>query len=253
MAPRGFSATVKGFIPGAHIDGLSLPKENGGIPVMERDLFRELALGDITMYVSEMGMDDQIPEHHPDHDNFIVDRPFLAHEYDLIFCGGGVSKTQTRAAYRDDNGEGSRLLFAQLTFAFNRLRQGGSLVILLHKVESWKTVKILYALSQVADLQAFKPPKCHGIKSSFYLVAKNVELTHEPGKQAVAYWREIWRYLTFRECTDVSVPQDPLGEDPDELAAEIINFFGEEFLELARPVWEVQAKRLRIAAWMKDS
>ncbi|KAL2815204.1 hypothetical protein BDW59DRAFT_166877 [Aspergillus cavernicola] len=61
MAPGGFSATVKANLPDSRIDGLSLPVEIGGLQVMARSLCDDVILGDITMYVSEMGMDDEIP------------------------------------------------------------------------------------------------------------------------------------------------------------------------------------------------
>ncbi|KAL3470294.1 hypothetical protein BJX99DRAFT_267547 [Aspergillus californicus] len=249
MAPGGFSATVKQDLRKARIDGLSLPTGLGGLQVMAHSVVREIVFEDITMFVAEMGMEDKIPENHPDLKKFNPSRPFLEEKYDLIFCGGGVSKLQTRAEYREGC-EGERLKLAQLVFAFNRLKSGGSLVLLLHKIEYWQTAQLFYVFSKFADIQVFKPTTSHGIKSSFYMVAKNINLDADVATSALSYWRDKWAYLTFHEFTDIQEPRVEKVEGDPDVVRELIETFGDQFLGLALPVWEAQFNALRASTWI---
>jgi hypothetical protein len=125
-----------------------------------------------------MGTDEEASLEHPDLEKFNRDRPYLHQKYDLVFCGGVLATKHSREDYREYC-ERSRLTLSQLVFAFNRLKSGGSLVLLFHRVESWEAVRMLYIFNMFCDIQVFKPHDIHAIKSSFYLVAKNVNLEHE--------------------------------------------------------------------------
>ncbi|KAL4805927.1 hypothetical protein BDV18DRAFT_160792 [Aspergillus unguis] len=243
MAPGGFGTTVKARFPRARIDGLTLPMDMGGNEVMARNVFREIVYADITMFMGETGaVKDDIPSQHPDLHNFNLSSPYQRTEYDLIFCGGGVIKeNHEREAYREDC-EGTRLTLSQLVFALNRLRSGGCLVILLHRVQSWDTASLLYTLSRFARIQAFKSFRSHGVTSSFYLVAEGVDMKSKIAVQAVKYWKEVWKYLTFKEYDGMQEPTVPnlLDISPEKLISE----FGERLLEIARPLWEIQKGKL---------
>ncbi|CRL28785.1 unnamed protein product [Penicillium camemberti] len=97
-------------------------------------------------------------------------------------------------------------MVSQLVFAMHRLKPGGSIVLLLHRIESWDTVCILHAFNEFSDIQLYKHRKAHAIKSSFYLVAKRVNMEHHTARGSMGYWKSLWRYLTFEHFKEI-----PLG------------------------------------------
>lgn len=127
------------------------------------------------MLAAEMGVSqDDIPPHHADVKNFVHTRLFDNTKADLIFCGGSVQRLhdQHRAEYRQGM-ENRRLSTSQLVFALNRIWDAGTLVMLMHRPESWDTVALLYTFTRIADdVRCFKPKEGHVIRSSFYMVAK---------------------------------------------------------------------------------
>ncbi|KAL4955420.1 hypothetical protein BDW69DRAFT_182619 [Aspergillus filifer] len=204
-APGGFSATVIGRIPNAHIDGLILSPELGGYDVLAENACRKIKYADITMYTAEMDVDlnAHIPRDHPDHTRFLTDRPFVEPKYDLIFCGGSISKEQEREEYRSADCEGSRLTLAQLVFALHRLRSGKSLVLLMHRIDFWGSASMTYLISRFAEIQTFKSLKAHGVTSSFYLVAKSIDVHSDGAMQATRYRKAYWMYLALGEFMDI--------------------------------------------------
>ncbi|KOS36095.1 hypothetical protein ACN38_g13213, partial [Penicillium nordicum] len=178
MAPGGFSATAKRELPESIIDAITLPPQTGGYEVMADNICRHITYADITMYSKEMISDGHIPADRPDSERFETSSPYVENQYDIVICGGAVAKAHLMERHRSEC-ERSLLTVSQLVFAMNRLKPGGSIVLLLHHVESWDTVCILHAFNQFSHIQLFKHPKCHAIKSSFYLVAKNIDLHHE--------------------------------------------------------------------------
>ncbi|KAL2836878.1 hypothetical protein BJY01DRAFT_238090 [Aspergillus pseudoustus] len=243
MAPGGFSSTARKYLPNSVINAITLPVELGGYQVMV-DGIQDIRYADITMYVEEMVPGEGAPVGHPDAGKFNITRPFLQSQYDIVFCGGAVGKNHPREEYRNDC-EGSRLTSSQMVFALGRLKPGGSLVLLLHRVESWDTVCVLHAFNQFSDIQLFKHPVFHAITSSFYMVARNINLEHGTVKHLIHYWRSLWKYLTFKEFSDIVPPSLSLYEPEPELVRQLQDGFGGQFTELARPVWTIQAKALR--------
>lgn len=69
--------------------------------------------------------------------------------------------------------------------------------MLLHKIEAWNTVELLYAISQFSPVQVFKPEKKHGIRSSFYLIARKVQPNTEAAILTIASWKRAWWHATF--------------------------------------------------------
>jgi hypothetical protein len=55
------------------------------------------------------------------------------------------------------------------------LKNTGTLIAVLHKPESLDTAEILHTFSSFSDITLFKPDKAHAKRSSFYMVAKNVQ------------------------------------------------------------------------------
>jgi hypothetical protein len=56
-------------------------------------------------------------------------------------------------------------------------------VILLHNIEAWNTCTLLKAFDSFSSIVLFKPEKKYATRSSFYLVAKNVQPESEPAKE----------------------------------------------------------------------
>lgn len=107
-------------------------------------------------------------------------------------------------------------------------------------------MKLLYTFSRFSDIQLFKPRRNHAEKSSFYLVAKNVQPKSEEAIQAINTFRRSWCCATFR-TDQIEVENDELdGDDIVSVLAE----FGPAFVDLARPIWAIQAAALGEATWM---
>jgi 23S rRNA U2552 (ribose-2'-O)-methylase RlmE/FtsJ len=252
MAPGGFTATAAKELPRPLIDAVTLPPESGGYEVLAKEVCRNIIYADITMYSTEMACEELISTEHPDCKKFKTCRPFLGNLYDIVICDGAVGKDHLREGYRGDC-EPQRLTVSQLVFAINRLKPGGSVVLLLHRVESWDTVCILHAFSQFSDIQLYKHTKIHSIKSSFYLVAKNINLDHHAARESIASWKSLWKYLTFKDFESIPLPQSSLYGTDDGYVRTLRDGFGAQFLRIAHPIWQIQAEALRKASFSQPT
>jgi len=239
MAPGGYTSSALKYNPGATSFGITLPPNQGGhVPLCPHSQANVRFL-DITMLAKEFGVDEP-PKTHPEHAKFLDERPFYGRLFQLVFCDGQVLRTHQRAEYREAH-ESRRLVVAQLILALQRIEDGGTLIMLLHKIEAWDTVELLYLFSQFSSIQGFKPKKKHGIRSSFYLIAKNVQPKSEAARMAVETWKRSWWLATFGGASGTGA----YCELPDEeYVRTVLDRFGTELLDLARPIWETQAKAL---------
>jgi hypothetical protein len=73
--------------------------------------------------------------------------------------------------------------------ALQRIKKGRKLVVLLHKLDTWNTVLMLHTLTKFMLLQLFKPKKKHPVRSSFYVVAYQMQLQSPCFRAAVANWK----------------------------------------------------------------
>jgi 23S rRNA U2552 (ribose-2'-O)-methylase RlmE/FtsJ len=246
MAPGGFTASALKYNDTATACGITLPRTQGGHELLLQSSRYHVLFLDITMLAGEMGV-DQVPPTHPEQAQFLGDRPYLGQTFHLIFCDGQVLRTHKRAEHRERQ-EGLRLTVSQLVFALQRIRPGGTLVMLLHKIEAWHNTELLYRFSQFSSITLFKPEKKHAIRSSFYLVAKNVQPESDRAKEAVDVWKRAWWRATFGG-------QNGTGEGramPNEgYVHAVLNDFGKELIGLGRPVWEIQANALSKMEFVK--
>ena len=113
--------------------------------------------------------------------------------------------------------------------------------MLLHKIDSWGSAIILYTFSKFSKVQVFKPARKHSARSSFYMIAKDVQPEHEDAKRAVLEWRDVWWKTTFGG-------EDGTGEkkeEPDnDFVSRVLDEFGGKIIELGRHVWRSQADAL---------
>lgn len=147
MAPGGFLFAAMQCNPDAIATAYSLPFEAGGHKVLlpENENIKTTML-DITMLAADLNADD-IPEGHPDSANFLPKQFSEGREFDIVLCDGQVLRTQPRADYRVYT-EARRLSVTQLALGLGHLRPGGTMVVLLHRLEGLITSELLYLFRQ---------------------------------------------------------------------------------------------------------
>ena len=121
--------------------------------------------------------------------------------------------------------------------------------MLLHKVDSWACIQLLYEFSQFAEIQLFKSQRKHSFRGSFYLVAKNVQPDHQAAKSAVLKWKEAWWRATFGGTEGTGCEKDLIKP---EVMQKTLNEFGDKFIELAKPVWQIQFEALTRQSFTQD-
>ncbi|RKF77597.1 putative s-adenosyl-l-methionine-dependent methyltransferase [Golovinomyces cichoracearum] len=239
MAPGGFTAAALNICRNARCYGLTLPKKLGGHElILEKSKLCGLHQLDITMMIKEYS-DSPIPHNHPQIREFTTIRLFNSYKFDLIFCDGKVLRTHQRPTWRENN-EGTRLMLSQLILSMQRIRNGGTIVVLLHKIDCWDSILTIRDFSDFSDIQLYKPPKAHKTRSSFYLIARNIDIEHEKAKRTLRFWRDQWWEATFGG-------EDGLGKKLHPsvgVVEELLDDFGEQFIRIARPIWRIQADGL---------
>ena len=248
MAPGGYSASVLKHSPHAHISGITLPGHLGGhrllIAYGKKDPRVNVRFIDITMLAAEFDI-TEIHDDHPDKANFLPDRVWAGELFDLVFCDGQVLRTHAPhlASYREQR-EAGRLICSQLVLAMQRIRPGGTLIMLLHKVEMWQTMRLLNTFNNIAQISLFKPIAGHAKRGSFYLIAKDVQPYRSEALAAIAKWKLAWKEATFPGQTET-------GEDDEDISS-LLEKFGERLIELGEPVWKIQRDALKEAPWFKN-
>ena len=250
MAPGGYSATALKYNPGGSVRGVSLPPQTGGHPVLLQDPRVKVWFQDITMLAADFGF-TKIPPDRPDKSEFVVDRrAYKGSSFDLVFCDGQVLRTHAPylGSHRDQTKEATRLTCSQLILALRRIKPGGTLIMLLHKAESSRTMTLLRDFDKFADIQLFKPIVGHAKRSSFYLIAKMVQPQHPHAIAAKRRWMHIWKAATFPELFPDAVS---ILNVCDQEVSGLLADFGERLVELAEPIWEIQRDALRKAPWFR--
>ncbi|KAF2158765.1 hypothetical protein M409DRAFT_38102, partial [Zasmidium cellare ATCC 36951] len=213
----------------------------GGHEVLLQSLSRvTLKSLDITMLAADMGI-QEIPTAHPDACRFLPQQ-LGQQKHDLVICDGQVLRTHQRQAYRDRR-EARRLTVTQLALGLEHLREGGNMIVLLHRIEQWESFYLLYTFDQFSTVKVFKPRTAHTKRSSFYLVASDVQSKDHRALSAVTRWKTIWRVATFG--TDEEYAQSLRLGNVD--VATTICEFGETLATLGEEIWDIQAHALERA------
>lgn len=76
------------------------------------------------------------------------------------------------------------------------------MVILLYKIGIWDTILTLRAFDRFASVAPFKPVAAHKARSSFYLVAKNIQPYYKDAPVAIQDWANAWNDATFYSLID---------------------------------------------------
>ena len=210
------------------------------------------------MLAEEFGV-TSIPADHPDAGNFSTKRPWHDTSFDLVFCDGQVLRTHSVASYRARK-EATRLICSQLILAMQRIKPGGTFIMLLHKSEMWQTIRLLSIFDRIATIRLFKPAKTHATRGSFYLIATNVDPELTAAVEAVAEWKTAWKEATFPDNVDdhddTEHDNEHMGENAEETdkqnkeeVSELLASFGEHLIELSEHVWRIQKDALKKAPW----
>ncbi|CZT13822.1 uncharacterized protein RAG0_17314 [Rhynchosporium agropyri] len=239
MAPGGFTWGTLEYNPDAIAYGITLPLAIGGYKNWFTLSAEYVKFIDITMLASEFGIGN-VPTSHPDHSLFLTERPFVDQRFQLIFCGGAVLRGHERSEHRREF-ERTRLTTSQLILAMQRIIPGGTIVVLLRKPDAWDVIHLLHRFNSFANIQLFKPYKKHAVRSTFYLVAKNVQPEAESANAALEQWKQSWSRATFGG-------DEGTGEKDPEMEVEavekVLDEFGPKLIELAIPVWKIQVGAL---------
>lgn len=250
-APGGFLESAIRMNARAEATGFSLPPTQGGHEVI-MPLGANVAFkyADITMFAGDMGCcytEDSIPQDHPDAESFVLEPAIeRGRRFDLIFCDGQVLRTHARAAYREP-WESRRLTATQLAIGLEHVSLGGTMVVLLHKLEAVDTVNLLYTFSRFSSIQLFKPRSAHAKRSSFYMVATNIKSDSPQVREAIEYWKTLWKVLTFGSDEERSNKISEGHMDQQVLVEQ----FGPDLVRLGKRIWEIQARALEKAPFMQ--
>lgn len=263
MAPGGYSASALKFNPRASVSGATLPEKFGGHKLFVRDGFRGAPIrvwqGDLTSLVGDMGIDNgDIPEEHHDFGKFQKDEVWTGEQFDLVFCDGQVLRNHSHdMAEHRQRCEARRLICTQLLIALRHVRVGGSMVILLHKIDTWDTVLTLRAFDRFASIALFKPLAAHKARSSFYLIAKNIQQYHKDALVAIQDWTKSWKDATFHALTGEGREDAFPGNGNKSTAlglqvTKVIDEFGGRLITLGENTWKIQEEAIRKSPWFKE-
>ncbi|KAI0187059.1 hypothetical protein EV127DRAFT_370076 [Xylaria flabelliformis] len=248
MAPGAFLDVAMEHNPEAHAQAFSLPLEKGGYRVqIQPHPNIAIKFVDITMLAADMGL-DAIPQEHPEAQDFLTRNLSPEDTFDIVICDGQVLRTHPRPAYRETR-ETARLMLTQLAIGLEHLKPGGTMLVLLHKVEAWRCVLILRAFCGFSDVRLFKQRGAHAKRSSCYMIASNIQSRHEDALRAVGTWKVLWKAATFD--TEEEFCRLSLSLQPD--VQEVLEDFGPRLVRLGREVWETQANALGKAQFVQGS
>lgn len=248
MAPGGFVSFVLNTQRVGSVRAFSLPVDLGGHEVLVESEILDITFTDITMLAADMGVDGaEISSEHPDADDFRTEKLLPEDDkFDLVVCDGHVLRTHKRSSWREAR-EARRLTLTQLSLGLEHLRPGGTMVILLHKLESWVSLQLLQQLHQFSKVQLFKSSKYHATRSSFYAVATEVQSGLPLAVQMVARWKQQWRVSTFGTAEEYRAAFEETESD----AVAALESFGETYVAIGRHVWATQATALSKAPYIK--
>ncbi|RDH26659.1 hypothetical protein BDQ94DRAFT_164298 [Aspergillus welwitschiae] len=214
MAPGGFLGTALRVNPKARAIGFSLTRSEGGHNVLlPKHPTISVKFIDITLLAADMGRLD-IPNDHPDAGKFL--------------------RHHDKATYREHR-EASRLALTQLALGLEHVKLGGTMIVLLHKVESPHTVQLLYTFTTFASVQLYNHTRFHAKRSSFYMLATNIRNDCPDAAVTTQGWKRMWEIATFG--TDDMYSQALQHNVPD----------------IDLHIWGIQADALARAPFRKNS
>lgn len=117
------------------------------------------------------------------------------------------------------------------------------MIVMLHRVEAAQTGGILNTFHQFSAVQVFKPTKAHAKRSSFYMVAINIQTQHPAAIKALKYWKNTWSIATFGSDEEYVAHIHRDGSWADTT----LEGFGPTLISMGKEVWDTQARALERA------
>jgi 23S rRNA U2552 (ribose-2'-O)-methylase RlmE/FtsJ len=247
FAPGGFVGRALKTNPNVQVVGITLPTREKGVESLVKNPRLHVVPADVTMLAVDLGFPlADIPAEHPDAKRFLDRAIRPRQQFDLVTCEGGVLRTHQIASYREQR-EAHRLKASQLAISLERVKSGGSMIVLMHKAETWNSLCLFYKFSKFSKVRLFKPEMEHQHRSSFYMIATDIQSQSEVAKDAVKQWKAEWKTATFgtddeysKECQDNALDVNKVLEE-----------FGESWIDLCREVWVLQIKGLEKKSFTK--
>lgn len=103
---------------------------------------------------------------------------------------------------------------------------------------------LLHTFGGFSNIQLFKSANHHAIRSSFYLVATNVQPKIPAATAAVETWKRAWSSATF----DFRREEATIEE-----ATICLSVFRETLIRVGKPIWKIHFEALRDANFIKQS
>ncbi|KAI5808635.1 hypothetical protein DFH27DRAFT_522059 [Peziza echinospora] len=276
MGPGAFAQYFLHLNPSGSLDGMSLSVERGGyglelesasktIKSLNRNQgwqknrarsfgktpIPSITWTDITLHAGLLPANQQLPEEAEFSDKAAFDaNPPIPPQlqgalkagnrlYDLVICDGHLRAPDQ---HKGRTWDPARLIISQTIWALTFVKPGGSVLILLHRLEKWNTFITVYRFSKFANVRLFKPKTAFGTKSSFYLVGTNIQPENEVCKSWVEEMRQNWYTMTFGG-------ENGFGAEVEAGAGleveEVLKDWGEAYVELARNIWQIQNEALK--------
>lgn len=248
ISPGAYTRPIFEQYPGAAISGIALPQHLGG-PRMKiaygvADRRVQVCFADITMFVRDFsGHGANVPSAHPDAANFNYWSPYAGQLFELVVCDGQALRVHHREEGMTANLDSIPLLESQLILGMTRIRSGGTFVMLLPKAHSYRSVVLLKDFCSFAgSVELFKPSSVHRIRSTCYMVAKNVQPSKEEARACIAKWKGQWATATFGGDDQAGeLPESPNFAEVDALLTE----FGPTLIPMSQEIWNIQVTGLR--------
>jgi hypothetical protein len=162
-----------------------------------------------------------------------------------VLCDGQVLRTHKRAPNRE-NREARRLTVTQLALGLEHIKSGGTMIVLLHKVEAMDTVQLLYRFNRFSLVKLLKSSKSHAKRSSFYMVATDIQTGHPDVAMAISQWKRMWEASTFGNGDKY---ESHIRENSSR-ARDILDAFGPELVRMGKDIWDIQARALSKAPFV---
>jgi hypothetical protein len=119
----------------------------------------------------------------------------------------------------------------------------------MHKPESFATAEVIRTFTECSSVRLFKSKTKHAITSSFYMVAMGVNTQSEEMQSAVVRWKKQWENATFQSDEALWTCPHASEDQVREMLAE----FGPQLIDLATPLWKIQADALRASPFLRES
>ena len=261
MISDEYSALALKFNPQASVSEATLSKKYENHKLFVRDDFRDASVrvwqDDLTSLVKDMSIDDDnILERHSNFENFQKNEIWARKRFDLVFCDDQVLRNHSHNMMKSrQRCEARRLICSQLLIALRHIEMKDSMMILLHKIDRWDTVSTIRIFDRFASITLFKLLTAHKFRSSFYLVAKNIQSNNEDALKEIQDWTKSWKNATFHNSTGENACSDYRSEDVilKQQVTKTMNEFDERLITLRENAWKIQKETIEKSSWFKES